>query len=180
MASPSHPSSGGQLGPCLLWIFSFTTQVVLVNLLIAMMSETYENIKQNADNEWKYSRVFVVDEFVSSVYWIPPPFSLPFLVVEMTHGFGRLVCRSLHDFWLRFRHAACSCGKKGERGRQLPRPFSNLGRMSTTRAAGLGYRREARVVPLLSDTLPLAVLETQAPDRMWLQDVLEVSNVAEF
>ena len=34
-----------------------------------MMSETYEKIKENADNEWKYSRVYVVDEFVSSVFW---------------------------------------------------------------------------------------------------------------
>ncbi len=63
-----------------------------MNLLIAMMSETYEKIKQNADNEWKYSRVFVVDEFVSSVYWIPPPFSLPFLVVEMLSGVSRIAC----------------------------------------------------------------------------------------
>lgn len=155
--------AGGRLGPCLLWIFSFTTQVVLVNLLIAMMSETYENIKQNADNEWKYSRVFVVDEFVSSVYWIPPPFSLPFLVVEIAHGLSRLAYNGLESFFMRFTNNP----------QQHPRTFSGPGRMSTTRATGLGYRREAIVVPLLSATLPIAVLDTQTPDRMWLADVLE-------
>jgi ADP-ribose pyrophosphatase len=166
--------AGGRLGPCLLWIFSFTTQVVLVNLLIAMMSETYENIKQDADNEWKYSRVFVVDEFVSSVYWVPPPFSLPFLVVEMAHALSGLVYDGLKNFCVRFRDVARRCGRKGEKSRQLPsRPLASLGRMSASRATGLGYRRDASVVPLLSDTLPLAVLDTQAPDRMWLADVLE-------
>mmetsp|Transcript_9943 Transcript_9943/g.28938 ORF Transcript_9943/g.28938 Transcript_9943/m.28938 type:complete len:1510 (+) Transcript_9943:1910-6439(+) len=167
--------AGGQLGPSLLWIFSFTTQVVLVNLLIAMMSETYEKIKENADNEWKYSRVFVVDEFVSSVYWIPPPVSLPFLVLEMTHGFSKLACNSVRDFCVRCWEAARGCRRnRDERGRQLPsHPYSGLRRMSTTRATGLGYRSDAKVVPLLSDTLPQAVLETTQPDRMWLADVLE-------
>ena len=60
-----------------------------------MMSETYEKIKENADNEWKYSRVYVVDEFVSSVFWIPPPFSLPFLVAEISKGMSGLFCSRL-------------------------------------------------------------------------------------
>lgn len=55
----------------------------MVNLLIAMMTETYQNIKQNADDEWKFRRVFIVDEFMGTVFRCPAPFSLPLLLLQI-------------------------------------------------------------------------------------------------
>jgi len=167
--------AGGWLGPMLLWTFSFLTQVVLVNLLIAMMSETYEKIKENADNEWKYSRVYVVDEFVSSVFWIPPPFSLPFLVAEISKGMSGLFCSRLAAACRRcLEFMTPRCCRKRSRVLRLGPNSTKLRRMSTSRAQGLGYRRGVKVVPLLSDTLPEAVLDVMArQDLTWLTDLLD-------
>ena len=58
-------------GSVVIWAYNFFSQVLLVNLLIAMMSETYSRIKRNADDEWKFKRVAVVDEFASSGCVLP-------------------------------------------------------------------------------------------------------------
>ena len=58
----------------------------MVNLLIAMMTETYQNIKQNVDDEWKFRRVFIVDEFMVTVFHLPAPFSLPMLLSQLAAG----------------------------------------------------------------------------------------------
>ena len=43
----------GVLGQDLLWMYVMVSNVLLVNLLIAMMGDTYARIKENADTEWK-------------------------------------------------------------------------------------------------------------------------------
>eukprot|EP00966_Prymnesium_polylepis_P080837 1872816-Prymnesium_polylepis.1 len=74
--------AGGPLSTSLLWVYTFLSQIVLVNLLIAMMTETYESVKENADNEWRFRRVSTIDEAASAAA-IPPPLSLPVLLMEM-------------------------------------------------------------------------------------------------
>ena len=51
-----------RLGPWLLWLYIMLSNVLLVNLLIAMMSQTYSYVKDNASAEWKFSRVETVLE----------------------------------------------------------------------------------------------------------------------
>ena len=41
--------AAGYLGEVMLWFFALVSNVLLVNLLIAMMSETYTTVKENAD-----------------------------------------------------------------------------------------------------------------------------------
>ena len=71
---------------CMLWVYAFTAQILLVNLLIAMMTETYTRIKKNASNEYQFQRILIVDEFMGSVFYMPPPFSMPFLMYEPLQG----------------------------------------------------------------------------------------------
>jgi len=47
----------------------------LVNLLIAMMGDTFDNVKENSDKEWKYTRYDVIKEYQSASFH-PPPFNL--------------------------------------------------------------------------------------------------------
>ena len=47
-----------------------------------MMTETFERIKKNADEEWKFEKINIVDEFTGGSD-MPPPFSLPFLLTEL-------------------------------------------------------------------------------------------------
>ena len=70
----------GMLGEVLLWIFALVSNVLLVNLLIAMMSETYQKIKDKADVEWKFGRVNSVLEAVERTHPVPPPFSVPLML----------------------------------------------------------------------------------------------------
>ena len=85
-------AAGSAIGTCVLWTWAFCSQVLLVNILIAMMTETYEKVKKNADNEWRYTRVFLVDEFAGTVYDIPSPLSMPFLLLD----FARVLSAKLH------------------------------------------------------------------------------------
>ncbi|XP_071965534.1 short transient receptor potential channel 4-like [Antedon mediterranea] len=50
--------------------------VVLLNLLIAMMSNTYTKIEEDADIEWKYARSRLWLEYFDDNITIPPPFNL--------------------------------------------------------------------------------------------------------
>merc|ERR550514_453838 len=70
----------GVLGEAVLWMYVLVSSVLLVNLLIAMMSDTYSKIKDNADVEWKFGRVNSVLEAVERTHPVPPPFSAPLML----------------------------------------------------------------------------------------------------
>jgi len=66
-----------RFGVIVILVYSLITQVMLVNLLIAMMGDTYSAVKENSDKEWKFYRYsLVIDYITSSAY--PPPFNLIF------------------------------------------------------------------------------------------------------
>lgn len=68
------------MGPWTLWVYVMISNVLLVNLLIAMMSETYSRVKENALTEWMFDRLGGVLEMVERMHVVPPPFSLPILL----------------------------------------------------------------------------------------------------
>eukprot|EP01111_Echinosteliopsis_oligospora_P005886 TRINITY_DN1962_c0_g1_i2.p1 TRINITY_DN1962_c0_g1~~TRINITY_DN1962_c0_g1_i2.p1 ORF type:complete len:1043 (+),score=331.07 TRINITY_DN1962_c0_g1_i2:218-3346(+) len=66
------------IGIPLIAIYALVAQVMLVNLLIAMMGDTYSDVYDNSTKEWKFYRMTLVEEYsTSSVY--PPPFNLIFV-----------------------------------------------------------------------------------------------------
>jgi len=65
------------IGVVLLCVYSLIVQVMLVNLLIAMMGDTYSSVKDNSDKEWKFYRYGLVVDYISSSPY-PPPFNLIF------------------------------------------------------------------------------------------------------
>jgi len=63
------------IGVILLGVYAFIAQVILVNLLIAMMGNTYSDIQDNSDKEWKFFRYQMVFDYTTcSAY--PPPLNL--------------------------------------------------------------------------------------------------------
>ena len=66
-----------------------TKQVVLLNLLIAVMSETWSNIKEYEEVEWKLLSVSSIGEFFE-LHHVPPPFNcvqlLRHLYRHLAHG----------------------------------------------------------------------------------------------
>ena len=72
-----------QVGDLMLGIYLVISQIVLVNLLIAMMGYTFGAIKERADEEWKFGRVASVMQATERMSPIPPPFNLPQTLLEL-------------------------------------------------------------------------------------------------
>ena len=62
--------------PLAIWVYAFVATVVLVNLLIAQMSSTYERVKENSAEYWEFSRVDLVKEYKDNKDAAPPPLNL--------------------------------------------------------------------------------------------------------
>lgn len=74
------------MGACIaetvvVWGNVLIMQIILVNLLIAMMSETYSDSKLRADEESKSNQVKRTVEYILYYFPLPPPFNAPILVV---------------------------------------------------------------------------------------------------
>ena len=66
-----------EVGQAMLFMYVVVSNVILVNLLIAMMGHTFGVIKERADEEWKYGRLASVLEATERMNPMPPPFNLP-------------------------------------------------------------------------------------------------------
>ena len=56
-------------------VYLVVTVIVLVNLLIAMMSDTYQRIQAQSDTEWKFGRAVLIRD-MSRKSGTPSPFNL--------------------------------------------------------------------------------------------------------
>ncbi|KAG5447154.1 Transient receptor putative cation channel sub M member 2 [Clonorchis sinensis] len=76
------------LAPIILAIFVILTQVLLLNLLIAMFTSTYERIESSATGYWSLQRYQVICEFVDrSVF--PPPLIIIWHIYLLFRCMGR-------------------------------------------------------------------------------------------
>jgi len=62
------------LGVALLAIYAFISQIILVNLLIAMMGSSYDEVKEHSDKDWQFYRYTIVCEYKANSP-LPPPFN---------------------------------------------------------------------------------------------------------
>lgn len=64
------------VGLSLLCVFHVVAIIILINTLIAMMAQSFEEISQNRDMEWKFHRTVVWIHFVRREATRPPPMNL--------------------------------------------------------------------------------------------------------
>ncbi|XP_052389010.1 serine/threonine-protein phosphatase 6 regulatory ankyrin repeat subunit B-like isoform X1 [Carassius gibelio] len=69
------PASMEFLAKMVFSVYLVVTSIVLINLLIAMMSDTYQRIQAQSDTEWKYGRAILIRD-MSRKSGIPSPFNL--------------------------------------------------------------------------------------------------------
>ena len=67
---------GMVIAPTLLWVYLFITTVVLVNLLIAQMSDTYSRVTGEGLLVWQFERAQLINEFKDTKPPLPPPFNV--------------------------------------------------------------------------------------------------------
>ncbi|XP_070548263.1 short transient receptor potential channel 4-like [Ptychodera flava] len=85
-----------EFGMVLYAFYYVIAVVVLLNLIIAVMSNTYTRIEENADTEWKFSRTEMWIGFFKKGSVLPPPFNaVPSLksVCAMFRSVYYVMCR---------------------------------------------------------------------------------------
>lgn len=82
---PPHVNTGvSTLVPLGLWFYTFFATIVLVNLLIAQMSSTYEQVKEEADAFWLFERAQLILDYKDDREPSPPPFNLLFHALKLS------------------------------------------------------------------------------------------------
>ncbi|XP_028404438.1 transient receptor potential cation channel subfamily M member 2-like isoform X2 [Dendronephthya gigantea] len=69
---PTIHGDGKWLGPTLLGIYMLLTNVLLLNLLIAIFNYTFEKIQESSDRVWKFKRYGLIREFHDRPTLVPP------------------------------------------------------------------------------------------------------------
>ncbi|KAK3733631.1 hypothetical protein QZH41_017115, partial [Actinostola sp. cb2023] len=70
-----HPSATHVIAKATFGIYNVITIIVLINLLIAMMSDTYQRIQRQSDTEWKFGRAKLIRNMKRSTT-TPSPLNL--------------------------------------------------------------------------------------------------------
>jgi len=74
-----------------MWIYVLLSSVVLVNLLVAMFSDTYTKVVEQAEKEFRYQRYQRM--YSAQNVWdpIPPPFLLPINALKLFRAAMRVL-----------------------------------------------------------------------------------------
>jgi transient-receptor-potential-like protein len=75
--------------------YSVINVIVLLNLLIAMMSNSYAMIVEHADTEWKFARTKLWMSYFEESATLPPPFNIFPTVKLLFRLFGQKTRKNL-------------------------------------------------------------------------------------
>lgn len=83
--------------PVVILIYMLFANIVLVNLLIAMMGSTYERLSERATEEWVYERAHLILEFKDTKGPLPPPLNIFSLLPFYGQRLLRFLARTFGD-----------------------------------------------------------------------------------
>ncbi|XP_051741445.1 transient receptor potential cation channel subfamily M member 4a isoform X2 [Ctenopharyngodon idella] len=89
-AEPCPQSDANWLVLILLSVYLLVTNILLVNLLIAMFSYTFNKVQEHSDVHWKFQRYNLIVEYHSR-----PCLSPPFIIISHLHIFFKRVIQGL-------------------------------------------------------------------------------------
>uniref|UniRef100_A0A8C1WI09 Transient receptor potential cation channel, subfamily M, member 4a n=1 Tax=Cyprinus carpio TaxID=7962 RepID=A0A8C1WI09_CYPCA len=89
-AEPCPQSEANWLVLILLSVYLLVTNILLVNLLIAMFSYTFNKVQEHSDVHWKFQRYNLIAEYHSR-----PCLSPPFIIISHLHIFIKRVIQRL-------------------------------------------------------------------------------------
>lgn len=90
MSLPGKHQPTEVMGRILLASYHVVAIVVLINMLIAMMTKSYEITSSNEENEWKFHRTAMWIRFIRREVVRPPPMNLVPNPHRFVENFGRL------------------------------------------------------------------------------------------
>ncbi|PVD35554.1 hypothetical protein C0Q70_02517 [Pomacea canaliculata] len=74
--NPTRSSGVATVGHYLYGVYVFASMIVLLNLLIAVMSNTFNEVQCERDVEWKFARTELWLTFIEPGTPVPPPFNV--------------------------------------------------------------------------------------------------------
>ncbi|XP_060069969.1 transient receptor potential cation channel subfamily M member 1-like [Ylistrum balloti] len=112
---PRCPSEEGKIVvPILMGIYMLIANILLINLLIAIFSNTYQNIQEKADLHWRFQKFSLVFNYSYRTV-LPPPFNVFSYAIQ--------VCTWIKLTQRRFREgmfrSTALLSKVSRKGRQL-------------------------------------------------------------
>ncbi|XP_074649844.1 transient-receptor-potential-like protein [Tubulanus polymorphus] len=87
-----------KVGETLFIVYHGMAIIVLLNMLIAMMSNSFQSIEDHADREWKFARSKLWMGYFDEGSTLPSPFNIiisPKSVYYMLRAFKRLLCKCM-------------------------------------------------------------------------------------
>ncbi|XP_025084879.1 LOW QUALITY PROTEIN: transient receptor potential-gamma protein-like [Pomacea canaliculata] len=104
------------VGKLMFGTYSWIALVVLLNMLIAMMSNSYQNIYSQADEEWKFARSKLWISYFDDSGTLPAPFN----TIPSPKTFYYILC------WLKSKLCACSKQQKHNRWQSIKKIVKKL------------------------------------------------------
>lgn len=133
-------------GQPVLFAYAFLSTLVLVNLLIAMFSDTYTNVKENSETEYRFQKKHISYLYQNIVHEVPPPFNLTIitpLVYDYYYDylFGWLSKKPDGDTGGKSGNSLTGSGKNGASGARpsLVRKPSSKGSLRQTSSEAAAY-----------------------------------------
>ncbi|VDL77072.1 unnamed protein product [Nippostrongylus brasiliensis] len=110
-------------GKTIFGSYSCCSIIVLLNMLIAMMSNSYQYISNQADVEWKFARSKLFIEYFDDTATLPPPFNIVPSPKSFYYGL-KWICDKF-----------CGCSKAIQAGKQRSMRIRHHGDVMETSAA---------------------------------------------
>jgi len=66
-------------------LYQVIMAIIMINLLIAIMNNTFSEVWQTADKKWKYSRTYYQAQFLLDKSTFPPPFQWIYYLASFVH-----------------------------------------------------------------------------------------------
>ncbi|XP_054722030.1 transient-receptor-potential-like protein [Uloborus diversus] len=111
------------VGHALLGAYMIMAMTVMINMLIAMMSRSFQDIEDHADREWKFARSKLWMSYFDEGSTLPPPFNLiisPKSIFYFLRGIKNIIVQL-------FRHSTKLCGVKSIDGAPEDKTVSYIG-----------------------------------------------------
>ena len=124
MQALTSPHATSYLAPVALWLYMLTVQLGMLNLLIAIMTDTYFKVVQGAAvAKWRLARVSMTNEYLERPA-VPAPLDLPIFFSKLFPSTSTLLVKAaskvdLITLWLRartlFNHYCACCVRAARR-----------------------------------------------------------------
>ena len=81
------------LASVLLWVYLFTATIILINLLIAQMADTYSRVTADGLVRWQFERAALIGEYKDTKPPLPPPLNLLCIAYYAVRGIIRCLSK---------------------------------------------------------------------------------------